>query len=77
MRRQHGRGRGRGLLHLFSGRFTIGTEMCPDFIGLVIIECTGVRFLVRKTDFRQVLYDHIALHFQFTRQFVDSNLPHA
>ena len=75
--RRRWRGRGRSLLHLFRGRFTIGTEMRPDFVGEVVIECTGVRFLVRNTQFGQVLYNHIALHFQFTCQFVDPNLPHA
>jgi hypothetical protein len=74
-RRWHGRGR--SLLHFFSGRFTTDTEVCPDFVGLLVIECTGVRFLVRNSQLGQVLYDHIALHFQFTRQFVNPNLPHA
>ena len=69
--------RGRSLLHLFSGRSTIGTEMRPDFVGEVIIECTGMRLLIGNTQFPQVLQNHIALHFQFTRQFVDPNLPHA
>jgi hypothetical protein len=68
---------GRSLPHLFRGRFTLGTEMRPNFIGLLVIECTGVRFLVRNSHLGQVLYNHIALHFQFTRQFVDPNLPHA
>jgi hypothetical protein len=51
--------------------------MRPDFVGEVVIECTGVRFLVRNTQFRQVFQNKMALHFQFTRQFIDPNLPHA
>ena len=75
-RRLHGRGR--RLLHLFfSGRFTIGTEVRPNFVCEVVIECTGVRFLIWNAKFRQILQNHIALHFQFTCQFVDPNLPHA
>jgi hypothetical protein len=65
------------LLYLLNGRFAIGTEMRPDFVREVIIKCTGVRLLVRNTYLRQVLDNHIALHFQFTRQFVDPNLSHA
>jgi len=76
-RRLRWRGFGRSLLHLFSGRFTIGTEMRPDFVCEVVIKCTGVRLLVRNPHLRQVLYNHITLHFQFTCQFVDPNLPHA
>jgi hypothetical protein len=76
--RRRWRGRGsRRLLHLFRGRFTLSTEMCPDFIGEVVIKCTGVRFLVRNSQLGQVIYNHIAFHFQFTRQFVDPNLRHA
>jgi len=74
-RRWHGRGR--GLLALSNAGFSIGTEMRSDFVGKGVIECTGVRFLVRNTQLGQVLYNHVALHFQFTRQFVDPNLPHA
>jgi hypothetical protein len=70
-------GLGKSLLHLFSGRFSIGTEMPPDFVREVVIECTGVRLLVRNAQLSQVLDNHIALHFQFTSQFVDPNLPHA
>ncbi len=68
---------GRSRLHLFHGSFTTGMEMPPDFVREVVIECTGVRFLVRNAQFGQVLYNHVALHFQFTCQFVDPNLPHA
>jgi hypothetical protein len=68
---------GRSLLHFFRGRFTIGTEMRPDFVGEVVIERTGVRSLVRNALSGQVLYNHIAFHFQFTCQFVNPNLPHA
>jgi len=75
--RSRWRGRGRNLLHLFRAGLSIGAEMRADFTGEVVIECTGVRFLVRNSQFGQVLYNHIALHFQFTRQFVDPNLPHA
>jgi hypothetical protein len=74
-RRLHGRGR--SLLHLFSGRFSIGTEMRPDFVGEVVIECTGVGLLIRNTQLRQVFQNDVTLHFQFTCQFVDPNLPHA
>jgi hypothetical protein len=65
-RRRLGR-RGRSRFHLFRGRFSIGTEMPPDFVREVVIERTGVRFLVRNAQFGQVLYNHIALHFQFAR----------
>jgi len=61
----------------FNRRVSTVTEMRADFIGLIIIERTGVRFLVRNTNFGQVLDHHITLHFQFTCQFVDPNLPHA
>jgi hypothetical protein len=70
-------GRGGSRLHLFRDRFSTGTEMPPDFVREVVIERTGVRFLVRNAQFGQVLYNHVALHFQFTCQFVDPNLPHA
>jgi len=80
-RRLHGRG-GRGGHSLFcrfsfSRSFATVAEMRPDFVREVVIERTGVRFLVRNSQFGQVLYNHIALHFQFTRQFVDPYLPHA
>jgi hypothetical protein len=61
----------------FGGRFTTVTEMRPDFVGEIVVKCAGMRFLVRNTQPRQVLEDHITLHFQFTRQFVNPNLPHA
>jgi len=70
-------GRGGGRLHLYRGRLSTGTEMPPDFVREVVIERTGVRFLVRNTQFGQVLYNHVALYFQFACQFVDPNLPHA
>jgi hypothetical protein len=70
-------GRGRSFLHLFNGRFATGMEMPPDFVREVVIERTGVRFLVRNAQSRQVLYNHIAFHFQFTCQFVNPDLPHA
>jgi hypothetical protein len=75
--RLHGRGRHSLYRFGFSCSFATVAEMRPDFVGLVVIERTGVRFLVRMSDLGQVLYNHIALHFQFTRQFVDPNLPHA
>jgi hypothetical protein len=52
-------------------------EMRPDFVREVVVERTGVRFLVRNAHLGQALDHHIALHFQFTCQFVDPNLPHA
>jgi hypothetical protein len=76
-RRLHERGR-RSLCHFgFSRSFATVTEMRSDFARLVVIERAGVRFLVRNSQLGQVLYNHITLHFQFTRQFVDPNLPHA
>jgi hypothetical protein len=77
---RHGlHGRGRSLLRLFrfGGGFTTGTEMSPNFLCEVVVERTGVRFLVRKSYLGQVLDHHITFHFQFASQFVDSNLPHA
>jgi hypothetical protein len=61
----------------FSGRFATRTEMPPDFVRKFIIEGTGVRFLVLNAQLRQILHNKIALHFQFTCQFVNPNLPHA
>ena len=76
-RRLHGRGR-RSLCHFgFSRSFATVTEMRSDFARLIVIERAGMRFLVRNSQLGQVLYNHVALHFQFTRQFVDPNLPHA
>jgi hypothetical protein len=78
-RRLHTRGRGgRSLFPFgFSRSFATVAEMRTDFVSLVIIKRAGVRFLVRNSDLGQVLDYHITLHFQFTRQFVDPNLPHA
>jgi hypothetical protein len=70
-------GRGGRRLHLFRDRFSAGTEMPPDFVRKVVIERTGVRLLVRNAQFGQVVYNHVAFHFQFACQFVDPNLPHA
>jgi hypothetical protein len=76
-RRRRFHGRGRRLLHFFRGRFSVGTEMRPDFVREVVIERTGVGLLVRNAHLGQVLYNHVAFHFQFTGQFVDPDLPHA
>jgi hypothetical protein len=78
-RRLHGRGRGgRSLFRFsFSRSFATVAEMHTDFVRLIVIERAGVRFLVRNSQLGQVVYNHITLHFQFTRQFVDPNLPHA
>jgi hypothetical protein len=35
-------GSGGGILNLFRDRFTVGTEMLPNFIRLVVVECTGM-----------------------------------
>jgi hypothetical protein len=76
-RRSGWHGRGRRLFHNFRGRLTIGTEMRTDFVGEVVIERTGVRLLIGNTQSRQVFQNNVAFYFQFTRQFVDPNLPHA
>ena len=69
---------GRSLCRFgFSRGFATVAEMRSDFVRLVVIERAGVRFLVRNSDLGQVLDYHMTLHFQFTRQFVDPNLPHA
>jgi len=76
-RRRRWRRRARSLFHQFRGRFSIGTKMRPDFISKIIIECTGVRLLIRNTQSRQVVNYHIAFYFQFTRQFVNPDLSHS
>jgi hypothetical protein len=77
-----GHGCGGGFLRRFNFCFTFSlaatvTEMRPDFVREVIIKRTGVRFLVRDALFGQVFDNYITLHFQFTCQFVNPNLPHA
>ena len=76
-RRSGWHGHGRRLFHNFGGRFTISTEMRADFVGKVVIERTGVRLLIGNTQSRQVFQNNVAFYFQFTRQFVNPNLPHA
>jgi hypothetical protein len=66
------------LLRLFySDRPTFSTKVFPHSVREVVIKCTGVRFLVGNSNFRQVVQNDIAFHFQFTCQFVNPNLSHA
>jgi hypothetical protein len=69
-------GSSRDLANLFGG-FALGAEMRPDLVGKIVFERTGMGFLLLGTNLGQVLQEHIALHFQFTRQFVDPYLSHA
>jgi hypothetical protein len=41
--------------------------MRPNFVGEVILECAGVRFLVWNTELGKILQNKVAFHFQFTR----------
>jgi hypothetical protein len=66
----------RDLVNLFGG-FALGAEMRPDLVGKIVFERTGMGFLLLDTNLGQVLQERIALHFQFTRQFVDPYLSHA
>jgi hypothetical protein len=66
----------RNLANLFGG-FALGAEMRPDLVGKIVFERTGMGFLLLGTNLDQILQDHIAFHFQFTRQFVDPYLSHA
>jgi hypothetical protein len=80
--RRFGRGcgwwrRGRRFLHRLGGGLTFGAKARANFVGKVVIESTGVGFLVRNTQFHQIIHDYLTLNFQFTRQFVNPNLPHA
>jgi hypothetical protein len=69
---------GSGRRSLFF-RCSIATvpDMRSDFIRHIIIERTGVRFLVVNANSHQEFDNDVALHFQFACQFVDPNLPHA
>jgi hypothetical protein len=71
--------RGRSGRRSFSFRRSIAAvaEMRSDLVRYIIIERTGVRFLVVNANSHQVFDNDVALHFQFARQFVDPNLPHA
>jgi hypothetical protein len=67
----------RNLLSLFHGRLASGAEIRPDLIGEIVFKSTGMGLLPLKANFSQIIQDHIALHFQFTRQFVNPYLSHA
>ena len=53
-----------------------GTEVSPHLFGFVFFDRTGVRLLLRDTDFDQDIKNRLALDFQFPGQIVDSNLTH-
>ena len=65
------------LVHFPGGWCAFGTEMRANLVSKVVIERTGVGFLVRNADLGQIVNDYITLHFQFACQFVDSDLTHA
>jgi hypothetical protein len=48
-------------------------EVLPDFIRNVIINCTGVRLLVRLAYFMKIVQDSLTLHFQLARQVINAN----
>jgi hypothetical protein len=57
-------------------RFTGGVEMGTHLFRFVLLERTGMRFLLGYPDFRKHIEDRLALDFQFSSQIVDSNLAH-
>jgi hypothetical protein len=69
--------RSRWDFRLFRSRLATGTKMLPDLISKIVIERTGMRFLIGNTQFRQVVQNQMTFHFQFSCQFVNPNLSHA
>jgi len=57
-------------------RLAGSAEMGPHFLGLVLLQRTGMRFLLGDTHFGQHVKNRLALDFQFPGQIVDSNLTH-
>jgi hypothetical protein len=51
-------------------------EMGANFLGFVLFERTGVRFLLGDTDFSQHIENRFAFDFQLPGQIIDSNLTH-
>jgi hypothetical protein len=56
--------------------FRPAAEVGPHFFRFVLLQRTGMGFLLRHTDERQRVEDGFALHFQFSGEIVDSNLTH-
>jgi hypothetical protein len=50
--------------------------MGSHFFCFVVLDGTGMRLLLRHSDKRQRVENGLALHFQFSREIVDSNLTH-
>jgi hypothetical protein len=57
-------------------RFGGSTEVGPHLFRLMVLERTGVRFLLGDPNFGENIKDGLALDFQFSGQIVDSNLTH-
>jgi hypothetical protein len=57
--------------------FTRGrAKMSAHFLRFVVLERTGVRFLLGDPDFVKNIENRFAFNFQFPGQIVDSNLAH-
>jgi hypothetical protein len=50
--------------------------MDANFIGFMVFERTGMRFLLGDADFFQDIENRLALDFQLSGQVVNSNLTH-
>jgi hypothetical protein len=73
-----------GQLVLRGGKFLIGAGTCRAFgvkailepDGDILVDGTGVSFLLSDAELGQHLKDGARLDLQFTREFVDANLLH-
>jgi hypothetical protein len=56
--------------------FAGAPETSPDFLGLVLLDGTGMGLLLGDADFGQGIENDLAFDFQLSGQVVDSNLTH-
>jgi hypothetical protein len=52
------------------------TVVTAQLVGFVVVDRTGVGYLLGDAKFVQLVDDLARLHFQLPRQFIDSNLTH-
>ena len=52
------------------------TVVAAQLIGLVLVDRTGVGDFLGNAKFMQLVDDLTRLHFQLSRQLIDSNLTH-
>jgi hypothetical protein len=57
-------------------RFSGATDVGSYFFRFMLLERTGVRFLLSHSDVRQRVENGFAFNFQFPGEIVDSNLTH-